>query len=810
MSDPPSSIFDRMKNVLHNNRFVPDLRFPERLPPPFHSKDFAYTEEDGVSVHLTNQEEAGCIRKFCTELFNCVKDSPSDATRLDRKFSELLECKFQLNGTSSPFRDVAPCELEDKITERAVQLLNRLPKTPVELPGLLSEVPDVHFAPQTTVTNLGTRRWENLRVGLHVNSNVIRLALCITIYPWIAKGKLSEFVNHTATLLDSASLESADAKSVRAKWVWYTVRAFLWTSWQRSVMLYFWFLLAHNLKSGVDDDVASRGYFLQSFSPVAGLSIQEMSKSYATRGKSPYMCSWAFELLRNQPVCIAMDFRRFHTYYADLFDGFPARCHPGAATSCEGDHPHSCQRFVGMVIRDQSAHDRGCTGCEMLIWDEVSYRLTPGARAVSLKNTTESKLRYQTASNKTLAVSHVWSHGQGGRPETGMNSCLHHRFQKIASSMECDTYWMDTPCIPSDHALRREAISNINKVFGESKATLVCDRDLMEIDIEGEISVKLRESILVTAMTCDWNVRAWTFLEAFRARQSIYLLCKNNKTLSLKETVKIVHREGSLDLGLLLLTVPHLLPRVQRQDDGGIATADKYPRIMEMRRLHEPLYKGFLTVENSGMLLSHRPASRPGDDIVIWSLLLNETVRENSIDFWRSRLGHSIHTSFLVSTAPRLDIWRFGWAPSSPRLFLDPSAKPEPRSMGLNDTTSELGSITVDGLKANWLFHRLGRLERVTARLPLGKHQGFNFRKIYIDFLKGYRWGALLRPVWANVPFEYIPSPNREDVSRVLLAICGTNDLPDVDTAWEWKGVYEWDIREPLPEFTYKKDILLV
>ena len=74
--------------------------------------------------------------------------------------------------------------------------------------------------------------------------------------------------------------------------------------------------------------------------------------------------------------------------------------------------------------------------------------------------------------------------------------------------MDCDSYWMDTPCIPTDHVLRREAIRNFNQIFAQSKATLICDRDLIEIEIDGNISVELRELILVTVMICDWNTRA--------------------------------------------------------------------------------------------------------------------------------------------------------------------------------------------------------------------------------------------------------------------------------------------------------------
>ncbi|KAL6715505.1 hypothetical protein ACLMJK_006466 [Lecanora helva] len=378
--------------------------------------------------------------------------------------------------------------------------------------------------------------------------------------------------------------------------------------------------------------------------------------------------------------------------------------------------------------------------------------------------------------------------------------------------MGCDTYWMDTPCIPTDHVLRREAISNINKVFARSRATLICDRDLMEIDLEeGEVSVELCESILVTAIVCDWNVRAWTFLEAFRARQSIYLLCKHNRVVSLKECVGKVHREGSLDVAVLLLAAPHLMPRVYRDDDGGIS-ADTYPLTRHILKKSEPLFKGFLTVENSGMLLSHRPASRPGDDIVIWSLLLDEKVHENAIDFWRSREGHSIHTSFLVSTAPRLNIWRFGWAPSSPRLFSDISANSKTRSMGFSDVSSKMALISAEGLRAKWLIHDVGTLKQTVSKLSFaGKLISVSNTKTICDkFLQGYRWGWLLRPLLANTPFDEVPALNREDFSQVLIVVCATNDPPDDNTAWEWRGVHEWDSKEPLPKFKYSREILLV
>lgn len=68
--------------------------------------------------------------------------------------------------------------------------------------------------------------------------------------------------------------------------------------------------------------------------------------------------------------------------------------------------------------------------------------------------------------------------------EGGFNACLHDRYAGIARKLDCDSYWMDTPCILEDHELRAESIANINKVFTESKVTLVRDKDIMDIDIK--------------------------------------------------------------------------------------------------------------------------------------------------------------------------------------------------------------------------------------------------------------------------------------------------------------------------------------
>ena len=145
-----------------------------------------------------------------------------------------------------------------------------------------------------------------------------------------------------------------------------------------------------------------------------------------------------------------------------------------------------------------------------------------------------------------------------------------------------------------------------------AKIMLVCDKDIMELD-PSDLTNSICETILITTIISDWNTRAWTFFEAFRARRNIHLLCKNNTVVSLKEVIRYVYREGALDIAILLLTAPHFLPSI---DDRELASPKSEDR--------EQFKAGYLTIETSGSLLSHRPASRPGDDIVIWSLLISE------------------------------------------------------------------------------------------------------------------------------------------------------------------------------------------
>lgn len=399
---------------------------------------------------------------------------------------------------------------------------------------------------------------------------------------------MSTNVDANLRLLKLASQLAHNSSTDSAKLRWVIVKAFLWSSWQRSLMLYYWDVLRMQLSLGFD---FSRNKFLaiQELASFPELFVQHDLQQLEHGRKTPYMCRWAYELLRNNCAYVAMDPCRFHECYSNLFGDTPARC-MSEQKQCDGRSSESCRQFTGSTTVNQSAHDWNCQkDCKRFFWDKESFVSFVGPKAVCVKSTDDNKLRYCRASGQTLAISHVWSHGQGGRSDhdekghydqptvTGFNACLHSRYANLAGFFGCDSYWMDTPCIPEKEPLRSECISNINWIFTNSKVTLVYDQDLMKIDITA-LTMEIRESILAVLLVCDWNVRAWTLLESMRGRNNIHLLCKRNQVICFQELLRTVHQEGRIDIAILFLTSQHLLPHPKLDDFeifpgmGGLAT----------------------------------------------------------------------------------------------------------------------------------------------------------------------------------------------------------------------------------------------
>jgi len=740
------------------------------------------------------------LEAFCAQLLVKVKDPVSHMRLLNDALSEIFVYRFSRE------------ELEHEVVTRTCQMLSRLPAVVPDI-SARGHVPDwimgfscssAYLVAESRTTKglegtseLPALPWKEFRVVRKLPAIVIRQALQISIRnrKRLIPGMMQRFVDLLAELLDTVD-QNVSRLPDSELFDNFILKAFLWTAWQRSMMLLFYYVLERQLEdysSQMNQLLAIRGTRLLSKNTLASQWDYDVGRPVDV---SKYMCSWAFELLRMHRAAVGLDFRTFHIRYAAAHPDCAARCIWGRSLPCAGDNARNCQRFVDpdgekpMVAAEQSVHDIGCAGqCPRLMWNEKSYDSTFGAKGVSFDARVPC-IEYCTASARTLAISHVWSHGQGGRPSTGINSCLHLRYAEIARRHNCDSYWIDTVCIPEDHIRRRQAIKEINGIFGTSKVTLVCDRDLMKIDV-ADLTIQIAESLLVTLLVCDWNVRAWTLLEAIRGNQGLHLLCSRNQTISLKETLSLVCREGSIDLAILLLTTEHLLPCVPQ------------PKSLEV----------------AGNLLSHRYATRPGDDIVIWSLLSGTTIFESAEALWRSRIpgrGSPIKTGYLISSAPRLqDVEYFGWAPSTPVVHSRVNTHDRAYS-SFDGERSEEGQVTPEGLLARWLAHDVSLRDTEaykgipwTAKLqwdeecalwvpqPLPEKPCNSCLHAAKELHRHYPWVRYLQPLTYLDLKYYAGAGERGEFHGPVFAICASKDRK----SWEWKGVFEWHVSYSLPVF---------
>ena len=357
-------------------------------------------KDDGLRC-FTDQDTKLRAVKFCEELLGDGTPESISVTRLDALFSTIVGFKFE------------PLDDSRSIVKRATDLLERMPARPIELPDIPLEVPPEYRASSIASTaSTGASLWEKLQATTYVSTNVLGAVLS-AVMDSSCMLSLLDMTDIIATLLEIVSQLASEAYDISRSWTSFIVRAFLWTSWQRCQMIYFHLVAGYYVIDGSDDGKVLKLNMRGTF-PSPGLTLDELSKQRASLQKSPYMCGWNFELLRTNPVCIGADFRRFHRLYNAAFVKHPARCLKGQLDSCRGNSPKSCRRFQGMAIEDQSAHNQTCLreNCRRLIWDERSYRSVTGGRAVSIALTESHSceaLQYCSASDRTLAISHVWS-----------------------------------------------------------------------------------------------------------------------------------------------------------------------------------------------------------------------------------------------------------------------------------------------------------------------------------------------------------------------------------------------------------------
>lgn len=757
-------------------------------------------------------------RELCCRLFECIRLSPKrHFALLDNVLKESFQCSSHQAEPDVPL---------------SVGLLGRLPTLPASMielndaycePEWDTQWDDIYVAPNSwigspestspeSVSEATKRRSQilkssRLKVARYIDSNTILHALSLSPHGSISHkamtatiNNLTKYSNLLASLTDVAietnMFISASQRSygfeIPNEWVAeqlglenfcdcpayaqsrLIVIMFLWVAWQRSIML----LLYHDISARLDQQ--GRSYPATEYSIDGNLMLSCYIRSdFLSEHQTPqYMCPWALSLIRSRRSCTGLDVRRLIFRFQAQFGNRPARCLTASQEQCLGKSSEECERFLTKQPEDQHfAHDDSCSRkpCMRIKWDESSYRQTPNPRAVRVRSDLwreEDRLGYCQAGKRTLAVSHVWSHGQGGRPEEGINVCLHHRYCRLAEDHGCDSYWIDTGCIPDDRILRIEAIRKINDVFQDSKITLICDKDLMEIDIPTTIDLGVWETIIATLLVCDWNVRAWTLLEAVKGRLNLCILTKRNRMVKFLDGALLLARSGPLDLVALLTAADYLLP-------SPASTSQ---------------FNGF---EEVGHVLSHRHASRSGDDVAIWGLLSTGCYHESMPKLLLA--VRYVRTGFLISSSPRCTIESFGWAPQTPRLRSikgtrypiqpDPFESHYPVKIyhSYDGKGSLKGQVTAGGFKASWLALILRTRSELTALAPWNENFGHETWEYVITLFETYTSVALLRALEDDGQTPWRASDQQGQEAGLKLVVCASNVIDH----WEWKGVFE-------------------
>lgn len=770
------------------------------------SNIFGQEHNSGAAPGLSREERAQRVNGFV----GCMMSVPFNANSLalyfqtlDRGFTTIFDIYIDGSyGSTTAPGDLGPVVRAQRVNTdprvAAADLLRRLPPVPPEINFGYGGWPRLPWSEVPVVARFSA---VTMKVALlYSSSNLDRRDIAFRV------SRLLDIISELCDALDWVySPKNAPQRQMERN----LVKSFLWSTWSRCLLLHFWYILRNQIQRGYDPSwnelLSLRGMSVLSEPCVRRASVSTGDQLH------PYMCRWAFELLKNSRGTLGLDFRHFNQRFSELHGRKTGRCLYGYDEPCTGEDPFACGRFKDkrLVADEQSVHvDRNCN-CSRIKWDKKSYKSIKGPVAVSFSTTLSGRAKYVTASGQTMAISHVWSHGHGGRPSTGMNKCLHKRFLRVAKQYGCDSYWIDTLCIPEDHALRKKAIEYINITFASSGVILILDKDIMNIDIS-KSSIQLYESLFATFLVCDWNVRAWTILEASKGRHALHLLCKNEQILSLRELFTTIHSAGRIDLATLFLVTPLILPT---QADGTSYRA---------------------SIEVGASILSNRHATREGDDIVIWSLLNGITAFFTAKDLWRARIGLPVKTGFLMSKVPRLEnVPGFSWAPSTPYVRKDNTASPNDSSSGryqaYDGGESEEATITPKGLRGTWCVYHFTEKDAASYRFrqpqvsaTAGTYYAENpCWKLAVELSTRYAQGIPKRP--ANVVLiqpmgfyiglsPYRAASGRGEAHGELFAFCVSKaqyQFAEDDTPWHWITVASWPKDVPVPP-THVEEILIV
>jgi hypothetical protein len=287
---------ERVRKILHQNIKKSTKR---RIMPRFVGNIYEHDNIFNVQLIATKawEHRVNHTRSLCNRLFEATEYVRDHLQKLDKVLTNILRCNFVIEDILST----------DEICENAIRVLSRLPSKPTALPDALDTVPQQFFLNnQNPCQNL--RLWENLKVVSFVSTNTICTALFSAIYIYSQASEISVAVNFLAVMLDEASKMSRERSTKKKRYRWIVVRAFLWSTWQRMMMLMTEGQLKIYVRSGFDHN-GMYSFWIRPFSPSPGYPVREHYYIFRIFAKSKTQLKWTLQsrIFATQPMSLCCD-----------------------------------------------------------------------------------------------------------------------------------------------------------------------------------------------------------------------------------------------------------------------------------------------------------------------------------------------------------------------------------------------------------------------------------------------------------------------------------------------------------------------
>ncbi|KAI4157436.1 MAG: hypothetical protein LQ342_008295 [Letrouitia transgressa] len=246
-----------------------------------------------------------------------------------------------------------------------------------------------------------------------------------------------------------------------------------------------------------------------------------------------------------------------------------------------------------------------------------------------------------------------------------------------------------------------------------------------------------------------------------------------------------------------------------------------------------------LHLEPAGNMLSYRPASRKGDDLVIWSLLISldkngtallpfgeadQNSEEFCFRFWQTFVGEWISPGFLMSSAPRLITPGFTWAPRTANR-LPEGVNTWLRQSHFNGPPTRDVKITDQGIVGKWLWPCFKTEEFLSLALsPYTSGIAKRLKQICEEHLRDYSEGALIHPITEDMEAFIDPETKDLDFRRgnvdfigyqsrsggTLATVLGRNETSSRQTlGWKWQSIYFWSDSTDYMPLRVVEDLLI-